>query len=353
MQKTVELTEAQYRAYMLDSSSSLKDFSMDRKKYRKKHILRERVEEKENLAANMGRVVETLLLEPDEFDNRFFMSSTVKAPTGLMLDFVEALYKVSKDATDEDGVIQEEFSVLVEAAHKISGFKITCEAVMKKFIDSDAQIYYEEIRAIRPKNLTVITSQEISNANKIVEELKSNNVTARIVNLVDSDRFTVLNQYQVFGFDVDGTPFKGMLDKVIIDNKLKLISPFDLKCVWSVENFFEDYYLFRRAYIQAYLYYKAMVHLTLDPESPYFEYKVNYLKFMICDSINYYNPLIFTLSDSDMQEAYEGFDHKGRTYPGVKNLVKDLKWCKENDIWGISRSNYEKKGIINIKEGCQ
>ena len=33
-------TEAQYRAIYLDSSSSLKDFSTDRRKYHKKYILR-------------------------------------------------------------------------------------------------------------------------------------------------------------------------------------------------------------------------------------------------------------------------------------------------------------------------
>lgn len=76
-------TEANYRAIYLDSSSSLKDFAMDRKKYHKKHILNEDVVEKENLAANMGRIVETNLMEPEEFDNKFFLSSLTSAPTGL------------------------------------------------------------------------------------------------------------------------------------------------------------------------------------------------------------------------------------------------------------------------------
>ncbi len=342
-------SEAEYRAVKMDSSSSLKEFSVDRKKYRKKYLLGEKVEEKENLAANMGRIVETLLLEPEEFDNRFFMSSTIKAPTGLMLDFVEALYRVSRDATNPDGIIQVEFEELCKEAYKISGFKITLEAVLNKFIDSDAQIYYEEIRAIRPKNLTVISSQEITNAEKIVNELKTNSVTCRIVNLEDSDRFTILNQLQIEGFIIDNHEFKGMLDKVIIDHKLRTIHPYDLKCVWNVEGFYEDYYLYRRAYIQAYLYYKAIVHLTLDYDSPYFGYHVNYLKFMICDSINYFNPLIYTLDESDMKDAYEGFEYKGKKFPGVKTIIEELDWALENDNWVISKKNYDNKGVINIK----
>ena len=68
----------------MDSSSSLKEFSVNRKKYHKKYILNEKVEEEDNKASVTGRVVETLLLEPEEFDNRFYMSVCLSAPTGMM-----------------------------------------------------------------------------------------------------------------------------------------------------------------------------------------------------------------------------------------------------------------------------
>jgi hypothetical protein len=61
------------------------------------------------------------------------------------------------------------------------------------------------------------------------------------------------------------------------------------------------------------------------------------------------NPLIYTLSDEDMKECYLGFEHKGRTYPGVKQIIEDLKWATENNVWNMSRKNYESNGIINIK----
>jgi hypothetical protein len=44
MIKGTAKTEAQYRAVTMDSSSSLKDFSQDRKKYYKKYFLGEKVE---------------------------------------------------------------------------------------------------------------------------------------------------------------------------------------------------------------------------------------------------------------------------------------------------------------------
>jgi hypothetical protein len=349
MIKGTAKTEAQYRAVIMDSSSSLKDFSQDRKKYYKKYILGEKVEDKDSSAANMGRIVETLLMEPHLFDDKFYMSSCTSTPTGLMLDFVEALYKHTRDATDENGIVKTPMNELLEAAYKDSGFKIKYEAVVNKFIGSDAEIYYNEIRTVRTKGLTVINTTEISIAEKIVEQLRINTTTAPIVNLTNSSRYQIFDQMQVEGYTIDGHPFKSMLDKVVIDHKEKTIQPYDLKCTWSVENFYEEYYLYRRAYIQAYLYYHAMLHMANDPNSEYYGYKVEYLKFIVCDSTNYYQPLIYTLDDYDMINAYKGFILKERKYPGVQDLIAALSWCTTSGIWTISHKNYLSNGVVNIK----
>ena len=345
-------TEANYRALMLDSSTSLKDFSMDRKKYYKKYILNETVEEKENAATNMGKIVETILMEPEEFDNRFYMSSCASPPTGLMLEFVEALYRHTREATDESGEVTRPMVELLEDAYKDSGFKIKFDAVINKFSGSDAEIYYAEILKVRTNNLIVITAQEVTQAEKIVETLKTNSVTAHIVNLRNSINYTVINQFQVENYEVDDHRFKSMLDKVIINHQLRTIEIYDLKCTWSVENFYEEYYLYRRAYIQAYLYYKAIESLTKDSSHEYYGYTVNYPQFIVCDSTNYYNPLIYTLDDKDIKNCYEGFEHKGRTYKGVKNIISDLKWAIDNNIWNISKESYLNDGCINIKHKC-
>ena len=349
MIKGAPKTEAQYRAVRMDSSSSLKEFSQDRKKYYKRYFLGEKVEDKDSAAANMGRIVETLLMEPHLFDEKFYMSSCATTPTGLMLEFAEALYRVTRDATDEDGVVTRDFASMSLEAYDLSGFKIKYEAVIAKFFGSDAEIYYNEIRMVRAKSLTVINTMEVSIAEKIVEQLKTNSTTGPLVNLVNSSRYTVIDQMQVEGYDIDGLPLKSMLDKVIIDHDEKVIRPYDLKCTWSVENFYEEYYLYRRAYIQAYLYFHAMVKLANDSESEYYRYRVDYLQFIVCDSTNYYQPLVYTIDIDDMEDAYNGFIHKGRTYPGVKDIIAALSWCLESGTWNISHKNYLSNGIVNIK----
>ena len=147
-----EKTEAQYRAIYLDSSSSLKEFSTDRRKYHKKYILNEVVEDEDSKAATMGRMVETLLMEPHLFDERFYLSTCMSTPTGLMFEFVEALYKHTVAATADDGTITRNFEDICKDAYTDSGFKIKLDAVLTKFIGSDAEVYYKEIREVRPKH---------------------------------------------------------------------------------------------------------------------------------------------------------------------------------------------------------
>jgi hypothetical protein len=310
--------------------------------------LGETVEDKDTQAATIGRVVETLLLEPELFDEKFYMSACASAPTSLMLAFVEALYKFTKEATDDNGNVTRSFEDISKDAYAESGFKIKYDAVISKFVGSDAEIYYNEIRKVRGQNLTVVTTEDVTNAEKIVEELRNNPVTKDVVNLVNSPRYTVYNQLQVEGYVLDNHEFKSMMDKVVIDHEECTIQVYDLKCTWSVENFLEEYYLYRRAYIQALLYYKAALHFMNNTEDIR-GYRVEPPRFIVCDSTNYYNPLIYTLSDKDIEDAYNGFTHKNREYTGVATLIKDLKWALENNVWNLSRENSINNGLVNIR----
>jgi hypothetical protein len=339
-------TEAQYRAIYLDSSSSLKDFSMDRKKYHKKYILNQVVEDEESKAATTGRLVETLLMEPHLFDEKFHISTCMSTPTAMMLDFVEALYKYTVEATTEDGMVTRSFEDMCKDAYADAGFKITLDAVLKKFIGSEAEIYYKEIREVRSKKLTVVTTKEIENAEKVVLELRTNPTTAEIVNLVNDTQYSVFNQLQVEGYEVFGHMFKSMMDKVILDHKAKTVQVYDLKCTWSVENFYSEYYLYRRAYIQGFLYHKAVE--TWASEMGYGDYEILLPKFIVCDSTNYANPLVYEMTQDSMNNALDGFEYKGREYPGVAQLIGDLKWTLDNDVWNISRENYLSNGVVKL-----
>lgn len=341
-------TEATYRAVMLDSSSSLKDFSFDRKKYYRKYLLNEEVADKDSQASIMGRLVETLLLEPELFDSKFHMSALAKSPTGKMLDFVNALCDITLKNTDENGDVTKTFEEMATEARVIAEFDWSLKVILNKFEGQDPEIYYNEIRTVRANNLTVVTTQDVSNAEKVVESLKTNPVTSDIVNLKSGKQYTVLTQFQVEGYEVDGHLFKSMMDKAIVDHLGRQIQIYDLKCVWAVENFYEEYYLYRRAYIQGFLYFKGFQSIVEDKNSEYYGYEVLPPKFIVCDSTNYFNPLIYVMSEHDLIDAYEGFEYKGRSYRGVRDLISDLQWALETNTWNISRENSLSDGIVQL-----
>ena len=106
--------------------------------------------------------------------------------------------------------------------------------------------------------------------------------------------------------------------------------------------------MYRRAYIQAYLYTIAATAFR-DANEEMEGYEVLPPKFMVCDSTNYYNPLIYTLSEQALEDAYSGFTHKNREYKGVGTLIADLKWALENNVWNISRENSINNGLVKIR----
>jgi hypothetical protein len=263
-----------------------------------------------------------------------------------MLKFVEALYKHTKDATDENGNVTRSFEDISRDAYSDSGYKINYDAVMKKFIGTDAEVYYQEIREVRSKGLTVVSVQDVTNCERIVEQLQNDEFIGPIVNTVKSARYDVYNQLQVDDVEISNLPMKGMFDKVIVDHQEKTIQVYDLKCTWAVENFFKDYYLYRRGDIQAGVYYilarNYFSELVTDG------YTVLPPSFIVCDSTAYFSPLIYTLSKEDVQDAFNGYTYKDVSYIGIYDIIEDLKWAKENDIWNISRENYVNRGIVKI-----
>lgn len=356
MIKTEKRTEREYRALMLDSSSSLKMFVEDRKKYFKRYILNEESEEEEddkyyNKSMLMGMLVESMLPGVEEdFDSKFYSSECIKPPTGKALDFVNALYRRTVECM-EDGVITKDFVDLARLAYDDADCKKPVFAnYVKEFVGSEAEMYYKELRESRPRNLYVVCASEKENADRIRDELCTNPITASIINQRDDVRYKVLNQYQI-EYEADGMEMKSMLDKVLIDRIEKKIWIYDVKVTWNVENFYEDYYLKRKTYIQAYLYYVAMNKAKFDVEGEDFgEYEVQPPIFIVADNINYMQPLLYITDQNDLEDAVKGFEHKGREYVGVEEILKDLKWALENSEWRISRKNALLRGKVKLKK---
>jgi hypothetical protein len=101
-------------------------------------------------------------------------------------------------------------------------------------------------------------------------------------------------------------------------------------------------------YIQGALYFFLVVEWAKRQKGLEY-YKVRFPAFIVVDSNNYKNPLIYTTDAAVIAQGMRGFIIRGKYYPGFVRAVKDMIWHKRTGIWNISRENYENNGIVKIK----
>lgn len=348
----------------MDSYSSLKVFLEDRKKYYKKFVLKEPQKEEESDELRLGSLVDCLLFTPDDYESRFALSVTA-IPSGQYGKLVAALWQETLGATNEEGTVTLSLDTLLEAAYNSVKFdkdgnvvdfkRDSLETAKEKFVRDEAGIrtYYQQLRESYGK--TIIELSELEKAQAIVMELRANRVTKTVINQVTDEDFTVYNQFPIVGkLDKSVTklaedyPLKCLIDKLVIDRKKKSIYIFDLKTAWDNEQQFQYNYFKYKYYLQMAVYFYLVVEwkkVTPGLE----DYEVVLPRFIVADSNNYKNPLVYTTNMANLMQGMKGFTINGRYYPGVIKAVQDLIWHKENTIWNISRDNHETSGVVKIK----
>ena len=343
-------SEVEYRAIPTDSSSTIKEFYLDPKKYYLKYVLGETVEEEEDSRSiTIGSLVHCLLLEPDTFEDKYYVSALQKTPTDKMLEFCLSLYRHTISGLDENGVQTRDFSNIAMDAYKEvpMGNNWKFETVMNKFEDQGEE-YYDELIMARPKNLTIVSLGDMKIAENIIELIRADEFVGEIMNLQTNDDVEVLKELQLEGeeYSIYELPMKGMIDQLEVWHSKEEIWPDDLKVTWDPNNFYEGYYLHRRAYIQAFIYYK-LVEIWAQLNG-YEHYVIHFPRFIVVDSGGFYKPLIYSMSTLTMSDANNGFTYKGRQYKGVQEIITDLKWARDTHEWKMSRTNYINRGIVKL-----
>ena len=311
------LNEKQYRQLEFLSSTDVRTFvTKGREEFYKRYILKEGFKETRSIL--IGNLVHTLLLEPETFDEKYTMSICKKAPTGKMLEFVNALFKNTVSCT-VDGVVTKKFKDLAEIAKEESGFLIPLDTIIRKFTDSDNEKYYQELLNSIEKPVVSIADKEI--AERILARIKTSPITSSL--------FQGQKELKINNFKIGGLEFKAMLDDVEITDSYVL--PSDLKVVWNNEGFLEEYYKFRRADLQAAVY-------TFGLEQLYPGKEIKPFRFIAIDSTNKAEPLIYQMTTESINFAKQE----------LLKVLEDIKWHLDTGIWNISRENYLNNGIISI-----
>jgi len=306
------------------SNSTLSVFNYDPSYFYKVYITRELEDKKESDAMLLGSIIHCMLLEPEEFDKRYFMSALFpnEMPSGMMLDYVKALSE--HDMLDE---------LAHEFAYVKSGYKISREKVLENFNKVPAYVtYLAELKDTRQ----VISSAMMVTARTNVENVKASPYWDRILGGLRWDQLKELEIYWNNTVQVEGNeyalPLRSKLDHVFVhydkDFNLLSIRYFDYKTdsqkpvhkyqesfeYWKTYRQFAFYYLALRAWA-------AQNHPEADLDISMYVVPIDVVRT---------KTMIYEVKRSYIAKGMEEID---------KNL-RDLAWHMTHNLWEYTKDIY-------------
>lgn len=315
----------------------------------KEYILGDKKEYESNALA-IGSMIDDIILTyggslelfHQHFDEKYAKSDVVKS-SAQAFTLADVLFD-SVMETAKDGVITADFEYTfkeafdkVQADGKYKGK--TWEAGLADF-NKVAKAYYDK---------------KISSVGKIMVDLKTLTIAEDVSNRLLNDSFTAgllksetntLIPKVVVEFEYKGLKCKSELDAVEINHEKQQINGVDLKSTYDNDSF-DFMYIRNKYYLQQAFYTIALKHWMQQEGIE--NYEILPFKFIVADtSANKRRPLVYTLSEQDMENGLKGFKLKDSEYIGLEKLVDDIKWHIDMDVWDCHKEAFENNGQVKL-----
>lgn len=289
-------------------------------------------------AMEFGDLVDCLLLQPEELDNKFYFKS-VEKPTKQILELADAVY--AQGFVYDLGVPKTEIELSrvsdLSKDLKLFGSVKNEDIRITKF---NTDLFWNYINALyESKNKTVLSPRTYEDAIEAIRILKTHDKTRDIFN--PSSDIEAIDQLKLQG-DVDGQEVKIMMDRLHINHKTKTITPYDLKCTDIRLQSFLFIFMKMKYYLQSSLYSYI---LTQWAKETYPDYVVEEFRFVVYSRSDKY-PAIWVVSDTWLNKGFYGFtDYKNSKVKGVKELLNDYYYYMETNQFEIERDFIENNEI--------
>ena len=321
------MTVAEYRAVPAKSYSMMKDFvTKGRRHFHKKYVLKEKIKEESNPSMRIGDMVDCYRFTPKDFDEKFLVSNQGKLPTGKGAIFVEKLFELHQQGG--------EFMANAQQAYNHAELtKPSFEVYMEKFEGSPLEDMY--LNLIEAESKIVVSLDEVAISERIVSILSDHPLIGQIFKRDGHNQLPVV-------FEYNGETFKALFDRVTLDHSKKIIKPYDLKVTFEDEKFGYNF-LKNKYYIQQGVYEEA-IKVWRDRNYP--DYEIDPFRFIVVNSSSINQPLVYELTpySGDFQFGFE--TERGSKIKGVTQIQEEINWHIRNDIWDVSKENYQKSNFI-------
>jgi hypothetical protein len=156
-------------------------------------------------------------------------------------------------------------------------------------------------------------------------------------------------EYQVeVNFEIGNFKFLSFLDYIKIDHVNKTIKGIDLKTGSKPVSEFLSNFIKYRYYLQGVIYSLALQYyaLTNDLES----YEILPFQFLYCGRYEKI-PTTLEFTDKWFKGALNGFTtNAGYKYRGLIELVDNIEWHWRNEVFNMSKEQYENNGLVKIND---
>lgn len=356
---TIVKPDVNYRALSALNCSMIKLFDSDPVKFFEQFKLGKKREDKSTVSTTIGDIVDFYLLDckgdEDEFDHRFdekyvLMEGTKGA--GQVFLLADILFKISMDDMNDEGEITTSFETRFSEAFskiKLSGKYYTGKKEKEALEDFNKKGYDYFEMMLDNVGKTVVDKSLVDKSKKIAKILMEDEFTREM--FVNSDehtedfyKFPIEWKYKCKNGKV--MECKSEVDMMRIDHNKKEINIFDIKTTFDAEEF-EHSYIRYSYYLQASFYYLAVGYWAKREGIE--DYNITLPIFIVGDtSSNNRRPLLYYTSVRDINAGLDGFTLRGVVHRGIKELIDDISWAEDENMWTISKKNYDNKGKVDL-----
>lgn len=354
-----QMTEQVYRDLRQNiNATAVKKFISDREGFVKEFIYGDVPERKESAATTMGSIVHCLILEKEQFEEKYTITQ-MTPPTGQMLELVNEMYRIDRRTRGADGKQEVQFeTVFMDAVQEVKfrggieevAFKKkTPEWILAKFTEPDKdsgvspEQYYREL--LQNTDKTVVTIFQIQKAEDIVNEMKGNEWISGWVNAVSTDTIDVYNEYPIV-FEYKTLQMKSLIDRIIVNHIDHTVEILDIKSTWDGDGVSYTY-VKNMWYVQTGIYQLA-VQSWMDANGLQ-DYTLVPIRWLICDTTGFMKSVSYGCTAQDVDRSLMGFTLTGgRKCIGVEEALDEIIWCMERGEWKSARSTVEKQGNLTL-----
>lgn len=330
-----------YYSHQGVSQSSLKDLAYHPMYYKAKYIDKTLPEtygmDSEHFI--IGSLSDCILLTPEYFEQMFAICDFSISPQ--LKKLIDYIVKNKKDYSSYDLLF--DMTRALNIFGQIKSIETFKKSLQKENFE-EAIVFYEE-------NIgkTIVEQTQYEKALQISNSFAKNVFTKDYFKL--SDNVELLTALPIYWF-YSGRSLKSLIDFIRINHKNKTITVNDLKTTRFDTASFSSSILEYRYDIQAAFYLEAVRWWIANIRQDLEDYEILGFNFFVESTNHVGNPLIYHMMNDDIligeEGAYINTNGIVKHFIGFKELLENLNWHYENDIWFCTKNQYKNKGIINV-----